>query len=234
MSRQIYRILLIEDDEAIAVSLRDGLEREGYRVEWCDSGEAGIELAQDYQPQLIILDIRLPGMSGFDVCRQLRELQFRQPIIMLTVRDQEVDKVLGLELGADDYLTKPFGFRELLSRVRAQLRRAYGEFSSNDDSNTLYVADMVIDRIRGQARRGDTIINLTPTEFRLFVFLAQNATQVVSREQINWAVWGYDLTPESERSINTHIRRLREKIEIDPGDPKIVLTVLGAGYRLNP
>lgn len=226
-------ILLIEDDEAIAVSLRDGLKREGYHIHWHDTGEAGINFAQNHGVQLIILDVRLPDGSGFDVCRKMRQLGLHQPIIMLTVQSDEVDKVLGLEMGADDYMTKPFSFRELLSRVKAQFRRVYGEFSAGE-SNSLYVGDLVIDRNRAQVLRGDEIVNLTPTEFRLLVYLAQNPNQVLSRSQIMDAVWGYDLTPESERAINSHIRRLREKIEIDPGNPKMIITVLGIGYRLHP
>jgi len=226
-------ILLIEDDEAIAVSLRDGLVREGYQVSWQDTGEAGIDFAQKHGVQLVILDVRLPDGSGFDFCRRMRQIGLHQPIIMLTVQSEEVDKVLGLEMGADDYMTKPFSFRELLSRVKAQFRRAYGEFSASE-ANSLYVADLVIDRNRAQVMRGDEIVNLTPTEFRILVFLAQNPNQVLSRAQIMDAVWGYDLTPESERAINSHIRRLREKIEIEPGNPQIIITVLGAGYRLHP
>jgi two-component system response regulator MtrA len=136
-------------------------------------------------------------------------------------------------MGADDYMTKPFSLRELLSRVKAQFRRAYGEFSVAD-SNLLYVADIVIDRGRGKVIRGDEELNLTPVEFRLLVYLAQNPEQALTRAQIMDAVWGYELTPESERAINTHVRRLREKIEIDPGNPKIIQTVLGVGYRLSP
>lgn len=226
-------ILLIEDDEAIALSLRDGLEREGYQIHWHDTGESGINFAQKYGVQLIILDVRLPDGSGFDFCRRMRQIGLHQPIIMLTVQSDEVDKVLGLEMGADDYMTKPFSLRELLSRVKAQFRRVYGEFSAGE-SNSLYVGDLVIDRNRAQVLRGDEIVNLTPTEFRLLVYLAQNPNQVLSRSQIMDAVWGYDLTPESERAINSHIRRLREKIEIDPGNPMIIITVLGAGYRLHP
>lgn len=226
-------ILLIEDDEAIALSLRDGLVREGYQVSWQDTGESGIDFAQKHGVQLVILDVRLPDGSGFDFCRKMRQIGLHQPIIMLTVQSDELDKVLGLEMGADDYMTKPFSFRELLSRVKAQFRRAYGEFSASE-ANSLYVGDLVIDRNRAQVMRGDDIVNLTPTEFRLLVYLAQNPNQVLSRSQIMDAVWGYDLTPESERAINSHIRRLREKIEIEPGNPQIIITVLGVGYRLHP
>lgn len=231
MHRQ--KILLIEDDEAVAVSLRDGLEREGYHVIWHTSGEAGLSYLQNNIVHLLILDVRLPGANGFDTCRSLRQQGFHSPIIMLTVQGDEVDKILGLEMGADDYLTKPFSLRELLSRIKAQLRRAFGEYSASE-TNMLYVADLVIDRGRGQVTRGDTVVNLTPTEFRLLVYLAQHPQQVLSRAQIMDTVWGYEATPESERAINSHIRRLREKIEVDPSNPKIIQTVLGQGYRLVP
>lgn len=226
------QILLIEDDEGVALSLRDGLQREGYAVTWRDTGETGIAYALEHGTQLVILDVRLPDASGFDICRKLRQFGLHQPILMLTVQSEELDKVLGLEMGADDYMTKPFSFRELLSRVKAQFRRAYGEFSAAE-SNSLYVADLVIDRSRAQVTRGKQILNLTPTEFRILVYLAQNPQQVLSRTQIMDAVWGYELSPESERAINSHIRRLREKIEDEPSNPQIIVTVLGVGYRLN-
>jgi DNA-binding response OmpR family regulator len=228
---QNRHILIIEDDEAVAISLREGLQREGYTVSWRDMGEEGIAFARENPVHLIILDVRLPDGSGFDFCRKMRQVGLHQPIIMLTVRSEELDKVLGLEMGADDYVTKPFAFRELLSRIKAQFRRAYGEFSSAE-SNLLYVADLMIDRSKGQVSRDEKTVNLTPTEFRLLVYLAQNPNQVLSRAQIMDAVWGYELSPESERAINSHIRRLREKIEIDPSKPQIIITVLGVGYRL--
>ncbi len=224
-------ILIIEDDPAVARSLRDGLERESYIVTWKDQGLDGVAFARDCLPHLIILDVRLPDGSGFDFCRQLRASGLRQPILMLTVERDELDKVLGLEMGADDYVTKPYSLRELLSRVRAQLRRAYGEFS-NADADLLYVSDLVIDRGRGQVWRGTQFLALTPTEFRLLVFLAQNPNLALSRGQIIDAVWGWDADMDSERAVNVHIRRLREKVEIDPANPTLILTVPGVGYRL--
>jgi DNA-binding response OmpR family regulator len=230
MSQPPY-ILLIEDDPAVARSLQDGLERDGYAVTWKASGQEGIKYACDQTPHLIILDVRLPDGSGFDVCRQLRQLGLRQPVLMLTVRQDEMDKVLGLEMGADDYVTKPFKLRELLSRIRALLRRAYGELSMAG-ADLLYAGDLVIDRGRGQVWRGSRLINLTPTEFRLLVYLAQNPGQALSRTQILDAVWGYPADVESERTVNVHIRRLREKVELDPSRPALILTVPGVGYRL--
>jgi len=224
-------ILLIEDDPAVAQSLRTGLEREGYTVAWKASGQAGLAHARAQSPHLIILDLRLPDGSGLDVCRQMRRLGLRQPILMLTVQRDELDKVLGLEMGADDYVTKPFGLRELLSRIRAQLRRAYGEFSAAD-AELLYVRDLVLDIGRGQVRRGSELLNLTPTEFRLLVYLARHPGQALSRAQIIDAVWGYQADVESEKAVNVHIRRLREKVELDPSRPSLILTVPGIGYRL--
>ena len=224
-------LLIVEDDLAIARSLREGLEREGYRVTHVATGADGIALAQTDIPHLIILDVRLPDLLGFDVCRRLRELGFRQPIMILTARQEEMDKVLGLEIGADDYVTKPYSLRELLSRIRALLRRAYGDLSSTD-ADVLYVGDLVIDRTRGQVKRGNQTLNLTPIEFRLLIHLAQHPGQALTRAQILDAVWGYAADVDSERTVNVHIRRLREKVEIDPSRPSLILTVPGIGYRL--
>ncbi len=228
---QPAHLLLIEDDPAVARSLRDGLERDGYTVTWKETGAAGVAHVRDRNPHLVILDVRLPDGSGFDFCRQMRQLGLHQPIIMLTARREEMDKVLGLEMGADDYVTKPFSLRELLSRIRAQLRRAYGEFSSTD-ADLLHAGDLVIDQGRGQVRRDREIVNLTPTEFRLLIYLARHPGQALSRAQIIDAVWGYAPDVESERTVNVHIRRLREKVEIDPSRPTLILTVPGIGYRL--
>jgi DNA-binding response OmpR family regulator len=224
-------ILLIEDDPGIASSLQDGLAREGYRVTWKSTGAAGVQFARDHHPHLIILDIRLPDGTGFDFCRQIRQLGLHQPLIMLTVHREEADKVLGLEMGADDYVTKPYSLRELVSRIRAQLRRAYGELSTGD-ADVLYAGDLMIDRGRGQVWRGSRLINLTPTELRMLVLFAQHPNQTLTRSQIVDAVWGYESDPESEQVVKVNIRRLREKIEIDPSRPSLLLTVPGVGYRL--
>jgi DNA-binding response OmpR family regulator len=229
--KQPAHILIVEDDPAVARSLQDGLGREGYRVTWKATGTEGVEYARDYGPHLIILDVRLPDGSGFDFCRHMRQLGLRQPILMLTVRADEMDKVLGLEMGADDYLTKPYGLRELLSRVRALLRRAYGELSATD-ADLFYIGDLIIDRGRGQVRRGNRLINLTPTEFRLLAFFARHPGQALGRAQIIDGVWGYTADVESERTVDVHVRRLREKVEPDPSHPTLILTVPGIGYRL--
>jgi DNA-binding response OmpR family regulator len=231
MSTTQRHILLIEDDPAVAQSLTEGLASHGYQVAWRSSGGEGLRFAREHTPHLMILDVKLPDVSGFDACRQMRQLGLTQPILMLTVRNEEVDKILGLEMGADDYLTKPYSLRELLSRVRALLRRAYGELAVTD-VNLLYAGDLVIDRGRGQVWRGKQVINLTPVEFRLLVFLAQHPHQALSRQQILQAVWGYEPTVDTDNTINAHIRRLREKIELDPSHPTLILTVMGIGYRL--
>ncbi|MBI5961392.1 MAG: response regulator transcription factor [Chloroflexi bacterium] len=226
-----FQILLIEDDTAVAQSLQDGLEREGYSAVWKSSGQEGVDYAREHNPHLIVLDVRLPDGSGFDFCRQMRQLKLRQPIIMLTVQRDEIDKVLGLEMGADDYVTKPFSLRELLSRVRALLRRAYGELAATNNSELFYAADLVLDRASGQVWRGSELLSLTPIEFRLLSFLAQNRGQALTRQQILDAVWGYSADVESDRTVNVHIRRLREKVEHDPDQPGLILTVPGIGYR---
>jgi DNA-binding response OmpR family regulator len=226
-----YRVLVIEDDPAIGQSLMDGFRTHGFAPSLCISGEKGIEFTKKHSPHLIVLDIRLPDSSGFDVCRRLRQLGYRQPIIMLTAQHDELDKILGLEMGADDYMTKPFSLRELVSRVRAQLRRAYGDYASAD-SNQLVMQDIVLDQATGQARRGEESLNLTPTEFRLLTYLARHHGQAVSRAQIVEAIWGFAPDIESEKTVNVHIRRLREKIELNPEQPAIILTVPGIGYRL--
>ncbi len=224
-------ILLIEDDPDFAQTLQEGLENEGYAVTWRSTGTDGLAFARHHGPHLILLDIRLPDLSGLDVCRKIRKLGLRQPVIMLTARRDEMDKVLGLEIGADDYVTKPFSLRELQARIRAQLRRAYGDLSTGD-ADLLYAGDLIIDPGRGQVRSGDEILSLTPTEYRLLLYLARNAGMVLTRGQILDAVWGYDADIESERIVNVQIHRLREKVELDPTRPTLILTVPGIGYKL--
>lgn len=228
---ETYRILVIEDDPAIGQSLLDGLKQHGFSAALCKTGASGIEHAQKHTHHLIILDIRLPDGSGFDICRQMRSLGLHQPIIMLTAQHDELDKVLGLEMGADDYMTKPFSFRELVSRIRAHLRRAYGDYSSAE-SAVVVINDLVLEQATGQVRRGDESINLTPIEFRLLSYLARHRGQALTRSQIVEAVWGYAPDIESEKTVNVHIRRLREKIELKPDQPSLILTVPGIGYRM--
>ena len=227
---QTYHILVIEDDPAVGRVLQESLKRDGYQVTWQTMGSAGVAFARDHNPHLVILDVRLPDGSGFDFCRQMRNLGLRQPILILTVYSDDVDKVLGLEMGADDYLTKPYNFRELLARVRALLRRAYGELAAAG-GDLIYAGDLVIDRARGQVSRGNQTLNLTPTEFRLLVHLAQHAGQALSRSQLLDEVWGYEADAADENTVMVHIRRLRQKVELDPSRPQLILTVPGIGYR---
>jgi DNA-binding response OmpR family regulator len=231
MPERPQSILVIEDDPAVAEALVEGIGDEGYDVHWEATGGAGVAYARDRSPQLIVLDVRLPDGSGFDFCRQMRQLGLRQPILMLTVQADELDKVLGLEMGADDYLTKPYRLRELIARIRSLLRRAYGELASTE-ADILYAGELTIDRTRASVTRDGRCVNLTPTEFRLLVFLAQHPGQVFSRGQLIENVWGSDADFYDDRTVSVHVRRLREKIEVEPGDPRIVLTVPGLGYRL--
>lgn len=227
------RILVVEDDVAVAESLSEGLRRNGFDVHWEGTASGGLSYARDGSPSLVVLDVRLPDGSGFDVCRDMRRQGLRQPVLMLTVQADEVDKVLGLELGADDYLAKPYQLRELVARIRALLRRAYGELSSAE-ADVLTVADLSIDRTSGTVSRDGHRLSLTPTEFRLLVFLAQHPGQVFNRAQLIEQVMGYRPDYYDDKSVNVHIRRLREKVEADPSDPRIIVTVPGLGYRLEP
>ena len=226
------QVLVVEDDPAVARSLIQGLEREGYPVCWEDTAEGAVRRAREDNPRLVLLDVRLPDGSGFDVCRRIRALGLRMPVIILTVQDAEVDMVVGLEVGADDYLTKPYHLRELIARVQAQMRRAYGPLASLG-ADVLYVADLVIDRSRGTVTRGSRKLVLTPTELRLLVHFAQHPRQVFSRAQLLDALWDYGSDLAEENTVNVHVRRLREKIEADPASPKLIVTARGLGYRLS-
>jgi len=226
------QVLVVEDDPAVARSLIQGLEREGYPVCWEDTAEGAVRRAREDNPRLVLLDVRLPDGSGFDVCRRIRALGLRMPVIILTVRDAEVDMVVGLEVGADDYLIKPYHLRELIARVQAQMRRAYGPLASLG-ADVLYVADLVIDRSRGAVTRGSRKLVLTPTELRLLVHFAQHPRQVFSRAQLLDALWDYGSDPADEKTVNVHVRRLREKVEADPASPRLIVTVRGLGYRLS-
>jgi len=231
MTERTHSVLVIEDDPAVAEGLVEGIGNEGYEVHWESTGTGGVSWARDEAPSLVVLDVRLPDGSGFDFCRQMRQLGLRQPILMLTVQSDELDKVLGLEMGADDYLTKPYRMRELLARIRALLRRTYGELASAE-ADMLYVGDVVIDRTRASVSSGGRELNLTPTEYRLLTFLARHPGQAFSRAQLIENVWGADGEFYDDKTVSVHVRRLREKIEADPSDPQLVLTVPGVGYRL--
>ena len=200
-------------------------------MHWESTGAAGIAYARDKNPHLVVLDVRLPDGSGFDVCREMRRLGLRQPVLFLTVQGSEVDKVLRLEMGADGLSHQALQAARIGGTRARAARRAYGELSTVE-ADLLFVSDLVIDRASARVTRGEKRINLTPTEFRLLVFLAQHPGQVFSRGQLMEQVWGHSADYYDDKTVNVHIRRLREKIELDPSNPRLVLTVPGLGYRL--
>jgi len=225
------QILIVEDERAVARGLEYGLTSEGFTVLWANTGQRALELARSQNPHLILLDIRLPDVSGFDVCRQLRAEGKRMPILMLTARDEEVDKVLGLELGADDYVVKPYSLRELISRIRALLRRAYGDLADVSKEKRLTFGEIEVDLERLQVYRQGRLVNLTPTEFRLLRYLVANPDRPFSRDALIEAVWGYDSDIGSQRTVDAHMRHLRQKLEDDPSNPRWFVTVRGMGYK---
>jgi len=225
------RILIVEDERAVARGLEYGLSNEGFDVMWAQTGQQALEMARSRDPRLILLDLRLPDISGYDVCRQLRAEGKRQPILMLTARDEELDKVLGLELGADDYVVKPFSLRELISRIRALLRRAYGELAAVSQGDRLVFGEIEIDLERLRVYRRGQPVELTPTEFRLLRYLVSNPDRPFSRSALIEAVWGYDSDIGSDRTVDVHMRHLRKKLEDDPSNPRWLVTVRGVGYK---
>jgi DNA-binding response OmpR family regulator len=228
------RILVVEDERAVARGLAYGLREEGFEVLVAPTGQEALALARSRDPHLILLDIRLPDISGFDVCRQLRNEEFRQPIVMLTARDEEVDKVLGLELGADDYVVKPYSLRELISRIRAMLRRAYGELAPRAAGDRLRLGEIEIDLDTLRVTRRGEPVDLTPTEFRLLRALASRPGRPLSRETLIEDVWGYSSDVGSQRTVDAHMRHLRVKLEDDPAHPRWLMTVRGVGYKFEP
>ena len=224
-------MLIVEDEPAVAKGLQYGLKNEGFEVFWADTGKKALDLSRSKDPHIMLLDIRLPDISGFDVCKQLRTEDRRFPVIMVTAKDEEVDKVLGLELGADDYIVKPYQIRELIARVRAQLRRSYGELSTSDSSPRITFANVVIDLEKLQVFKDEEPVFLTPTEFRLLRQLVSKPDQTFTRDALIQAVWGYDNYIGDDRTIDVHMRHLREKLEEEPSKPKWLITVRGFGYK---
>ena len=223
------KVLIVEDDEAMSVALRDGFSYEGYDVAVATDGEAGLKLASAATPDLILLDVMLPKMTGLDVCRQLRDGGNNVPIIMLTARGQEIDKVLGLKTGADDYITKPFGFMELLARAEAVLRRCAvpGQAAEPD---CYRFGDVILDFKRHEAKKGGSPIELSPREFQLMAFFIRHRGEIVTREKLLDEVWDYNAIPFT-RTVDMHIAKLRKKVEDDPADPKHIITVHRLGYK---
>ena len=222
------KILVVDDERPIVEILRINLEKNGYKVVCAYDGEAAASMALSEEPDLILLDVMLPGMDGFTVCKKVRE-KSSVPIIMLTAREEEVDKVLGLELGADDYMTKPFSLRELMARVKANLRRTQISHKAEDGSEILNFGDLSIDMEKYEVKKRNQIISLTFREFELLKFLATKKGKIFTREQLLNKVWDYEFYGDV-RTVDVTIRRLREKIEDNPSLPAYIITKRGVGY----
>jgi DNA-binding response OmpR family regulator len=231
-------VLVVEDEPSLQETLVYNLKKQGYNVEAAGDGRIALEAARRLKPDLIVLDIMLPELDGFEVTKLLRR-EMTVPILMLTARDDEIDRVVGLEVGGDDYLTKPFSMRELLARVKAQLRRAQlmreelGKAKGSDSTSpleTLTFDNLVIDQTRREALLNGEVLALKPQEYELLVFFAQHKRQMLSREFILERVWGWDYVGDS-RTVDVHVRWLRQKIEADPSAPVRIVTVRGGGYR---
>jgi DNA-binding response OmpR family regulator len=222
------RILIVEDDPAIGAFVQTALEREGFDTELVKRGDAALERAESFFPDLILLDLMLPGVDGLQVCQALRRRAQYIPIIMLTAKDDDVDKIVGLEIGADDYITKPFKIRELLARIRALLRLV--QRSTNPGTRVLRFDSLEINIEGRVVTRDGQPVNLTPKEFELLALLVSNPRRVFGRETLLEKVWGYDYAGET-RTVDVHIQRLRQKIEPDPGEPRFLVTVRNIGYK---
>ena len=225
--QEMARILIVEDEPNMVAGLRDNFEYEGYEVISASDGIAGLERALNEAPDLVILDVMMPRMSGLDVCKQLRAKRPSLPVIMLTARGQEVDKVVGLELGADDYVTKPFSIRELLARVKAVLRRAQNV--PKDQDRHLF-GDIEVNLRSCQVSRGGKTLDFSSKEFELLKYFLCHRGEALTRDRLLEEVWGYDRCP-STRTVDAHIVRLRQKIEPKPEEPRFILTVHGTGYK---
>ena len=225
------KVLVVEDDRNLLETIKYNLVKEGYEALVAVDGAEALEIARNEKPDLIILDIMLPKIDGFEVCRILRR-EMNVPIIMLTARTDETDRIMGLDTGADDYMTKPFSIRELLARIRALLRRAgMAEAKLPENAAIIKIGDITIDLNRHRVISKGQTLELTAKEYDLLVFLAQNESYVFSREQLLEKVWGYDFAGDT-RTVDVHIRWLRQKIEDDPANPMHLLTVRGTGYKM--
>lgn len=222
------RILVIEDERNMVTGLQFNLEARGYTVSAAFDGEDGYRKALEQHPDLIVLDLMLPKCDGYEVCRRLKKEVPDIPIVMLTARSQESEVVLGLELGADDYVTKPFSVLELMARIKTVLRRASPE---SRDAGVLQIGDLVVDFGRYAAEKAGRPIDLSPREFEILRYFSKRRGEAVSRSELLNAVWGYDSSSLS-RTVDTHIAKLRQKIEADPGSPQHIITIHGIGYKL--
>lgn len=221
------RILIVEDEPAMVAGLRDNFEYEGYEVISAVDGVAGLERALADNPDLVVLDVMMPRMSGLDVCKQLKTTRPALPIIMLTARGQEIDKVVGLELGADDYVTKPFSIRELMARVKAVLRRAAPQAPA---AEVYKFSDVEVNVRSNEVRRAGQPVELSAKEFALLAYFVAHPVETLSRDRLLDAVWGYENYPNT-RTVDTHIVHLRQKLEPNPEEPRFILTVHGSGYK---
>jgi DNA-binding response OmpR family regulator len=226
----MWRVLIAEDDPAMAVALQDGFRFEGFQVLIAQDGETALKLAQAEPLDLIILDVMLPKMSGLDVCKQLRANGNNIPIIMLTARSQEIDKVLGLKLGADDYVTKPFSFLELMARIEALRRRVTKPSESRESQDRYQFSDITLDFKKFELRKGDKVVEISGRELNILRYFIEHRGEVVTRDQLLNVVWGYDSFPLT-RTVDMHIAKLRQKIEDDPSNPAYIITVHRAGYK---
>ena len=227
-------VLVVEDEENILEALRYSLEREGYAVHTAVDGEEGLNLARQHSPDLIILDVMLPKMDGFELCRILRS-ETDVPIIMLTARGEEIDRIVGLEMGADDYVTKPFSTREFMVRIRNMLRRSRHSANAQSTSasgDNIVAGDLEVNLASRVVRRAGAAVEMKPREFDLLALLVKNAGRAFSRDQILQQLWGHDYYGDS-RTVDVHVRWLREKIELNPSKPRRLVTVRGVGYRFD-
>ena len=224
------KILLVEDEEGLILTLTDRLESEGFEVVSANDGQKGYDAAMLVSFDLIILDVMLPKKNGYDVCRDLRKAGVRTPILMLTAKGETIDKVLGLKLGADDYLTKPFEVIELLARIEALLRRAPASPNGNGSSDVFRFGDVSVDFKRAEVIKGDSSVELSAMEFKLLQYLIENRGSVHSRDALLDAVWGYDAMPTT-RTVDVHIAWLRQKLEDNSKRPRFIQTVHGLGYK---
>ena len=228
------RVLIIEDDPSLMLGLTTALEAEGYGVLGARTGPEGLRLAQKERPDLILLDLMLPGMSGFEICKRIRDDDLRSTVMMLTSRSEENDRVFGLELGADDYVTKPFSLRELLARVRAHLRREEVRGPTEPEHQArLRFGDIVVDLDRHEVRRAGALRPLTRREFRLLEYFIHHPSEVLSRERLLKEAWGH-AEQQTTRTVDNHVLRLRKHIEPDPENPRYIKTARGAGYLFEP
>ncbi len=224
------KILVVEDDPGIQLSLKDEFESEGYQVLAANDGENGLKMIREKNPDLVILDVMLPGLDGYEVCKSLRKEGNNTPIIMLTVRDKEIDKVLGLEFGADDYVTKPFSLRELLARVKSILRRVEGHPA---EILAYSIGETEFDFKKYEAIKQGQKIEYTPLEFQMLHLLIKQKGEVITRDDFLDLIWGEDNLVVTSRTIDSHIANIRKKLEDDPSNPKLLISIRGVGYKLN-